>query len=185
MRQEIKGLVFTGIAGLSLLGGFAVHASASTVLDSDGDPVITDKPYTIELKTNGYGSAYFSTDSEFEDHWLAPSTVIEKQVHFKLSRGDESTGREVQEGRNYNIWTGGGTENGFLTYEPAGGFFPHGGAFIRDQRSGAMAVNFTEDQGTNGYYHNNMGLLYRQGYGDIVASGDNGHPFVVKFIKNF
>lgn len=182
MKNMLKTLIFTGVAGAALMGANVTQVSAASVLDSDGDPVITGEHYTIELKTNGYGGAYFTTDTELDDHWLAPSADIEKNVHFSLSRGDESEPKEVQEGRRYNMYTEGGTENGFLTYQSPGLFYPHGGAYIQGDRSDSMAITFNAD--TDGYYHNDMNLLYRSGMQDIVASGDGGHPFVVKFIKN-
>lgn len=183
MKLVLSSVIFMGISGIALLSVGTIQAHAATVLDSDGDPVSTGVHYSIELKTNGYGSAYFSTASELTDTWLTPSTVIPTNIHFSLNRGDEAEPKEVQEGRAYNMWVTGGDESGFLTYqESIPIIYPHGGAYIQDDRSDSMAITFNADE--DGYYHNDMGLLYRSGMQDIVASGDDGHPFVVKFIKS-
>lgn len=182
LKKILNLFIFISSGVFILLGAGAMEAHAENLLDSDGQPVITGRAYSIELKTNTGKVAYFSTGtySDF-DTWLAPSISKPSDRSFYIDRGDEPTGNVAETNKNYQMRVSGGPESGFLTKQNTNLFYPHGGAYIQGDREDAMAISFSKAE--DGYNHHNMGLIYRSGMSDIVVSGSGGEPFVVKFIK--
>lgn len=176
-----KILFFTYFITFFVLGSTVVNAAGEPLRDIDGNFIEYSEKYVIKINSLGFSPTYWRTEyNPIQHNWISLSYDIKNFASDYQIDTVYSGNSHPLEGEEHKIYAPGA--DGFLNYQRAEFFYPHGGLYTGAKNSSSNFTFNLSPDGKSYLVKADDGIIYADQGNTMSMVAKPGHNFSIEFV---